>query len=198
MSAWRTRTKGALPVTHHGRLEIINGICLAAFRKAVSVAALTDALASFDEDVAEGRYAQTDVLWRATLRRASDISRTQTARLGCLVTRRPPCCHGARAWASRLRHVRPPSAAIGPGRRVEVDHTAKMSPPPIGRRASSLLSAAVHRPSTKSVAECRLVPSNRETRRDAASSTRGASNQPVDSRESMGTHPATRQQEGRL
>ena len=83
MSAWRTRTKGALPVTHHGRLEIINGICLAAFRKAVSVAALTDALASFDEDVAEGRYAQTDVLWRATLRRASDISRTHTARLGC-------------------------------------------------------------------------------------------------------------------
>jgi len=83
MSAWRTRTKGALPVTHHGRLEIINGICLAAFRKAISVAALTDALASFDEDVAEGRYAQTDVLWRATLRRASDISRTHTARLGC-------------------------------------------------------------------------------------------------------------------
>ena len=83
MSAWRTRTKGALPVTHHGRLEIINGICLAAFRKVISVAALTDALASFDEDVAEGRYVQTDVLWRATLRRASHISRTHTARLGC-------------------------------------------------------------------------------------------------------------------
>ena len=28
MNAWRARTKGALAVTHHGRVEIINGICL--------------------------------------------------------------------------------------------------------------------------------------------------------------------------
>jgi hypothetical protein len=32
MNAWRARTKGAVPVTHHGRVEIVNGICLAAFR----------------------------------------------------------------------------------------------------------------------------------------------------------------------
>ena len=50
MSAWRARVKGALPVTHHGRVEIINGICLAAFRRYITVQAMGDALASFEED----------------------------------------------------------------------------------------------------------------------------------------------------
>jgi hypothetical protein len=83
MSAWRARTRGALPVTPHGRLEIVNGICLATFRKVISVEASIDALASFEEDLAEGRYVQADVLWRATLRRAADLSRAQTPTLGC-------------------------------------------------------------------------------------------------------------------
>ena len=83
MSAWRRRTTGALPVTEHGRLEIINGICLAAFRKAISAEALSDALASFDEDFSHGRYIQVDVLWRAILRRAGEINRNHTSTLGC-------------------------------------------------------------------------------------------------------------------
>ena len=83
MSAWRRRTTGALPVTEHGRLEIINGICLAAFRKVISAEAFSDALASFDEDLSNGRYIQVDVLWRATLRRAGEISRNHTSTLGC-------------------------------------------------------------------------------------------------------------------
>lgn len=83
MSAWRARVKGPLPITEHGRLEIVNGICLAAFRKTLTAAALTDALASFDEDIADGRYGHADVLWRATLRRATEISRTHTAGIGC-------------------------------------------------------------------------------------------------------------------
>ena len=83
MSVWRRRINGALPITRHGRLEIINGICLAAFRNAMSAEALTDALASFDEDLTEGRYVQADVLWRATLRKAAEISRTHTPELGC-------------------------------------------------------------------------------------------------------------------
>lgn len=82
MSAWRARITGALPITEHGRLEIVNGICLAAFRKAIGADALSDALASFDEDVADGRYAQADVLWRATLRRAGEISRVHTPAIG--------------------------------------------------------------------------------------------------------------------
>ena len=83
MSGWRTRTRGALPLTEHGRLEIINGICLAAFRKTVTVAAMRDALASFDEDLGEGRYEHADVLWRATLRRAAELSQAHTSIIGC-------------------------------------------------------------------------------------------------------------------
>jgi predicted nucleic acid-binding protein len=83
MNRWRSRTRGALPLTEHGRLEIINGICLAGFRKSISVDALNDALASFDEDLRDDRYFHADVLWRATLRRALDISRTHTPRIGC-------------------------------------------------------------------------------------------------------------------
>lgn len=66
-----------------GRLEIINGICLAAFRQAISGAAMTDALASFDEDIAEEHYVHVDVLWRAALQRAADLSRTHAPKLGC-------------------------------------------------------------------------------------------------------------------
>ena len=83
MSAWRTRTKGALPLSEHGRLEIVNGICLAAFRKTISAEAMRDAMASFDEDLADQRYVHTDVLWRATLRRAGEISRAHSATVGC-------------------------------------------------------------------------------------------------------------------
>ena len=83
MSAWRRRTRGALPLTPHGQFEVVNGICLAAFRRAISDDAMRDALASFDEDVGDGRYAPADVLWRATLKRASEISRTHTRTLGC-------------------------------------------------------------------------------------------------------------------
>jgi predicted nucleic acid-binding protein len=83
MSAWRARTRGALAVTHHGRIEIINGICLAAFRKLISRPALDDALASFDEDFAAGRYVQADLLWRAALQRAAELSRKYTPTVGC-------------------------------------------------------------------------------------------------------------------
>jgi predicted nucleic acid-binding protein len=83
MSRWRGRTGGALPLTEHGRLEIVNGVCLAAFRKTISADAMRDALASFDEDQREGRYQHADVLWRATLRTAAEISRTRTATIGC-------------------------------------------------------------------------------------------------------------------
>jgi predicted nucleic acid-binding protein len=83
MSAWRSRARGRLPLTESGRLEIVNGICLAGFRKAISSKAVRDALDSLDEDITEGRYVSADVLWRATLRRAAEISRAHTPALGC-------------------------------------------------------------------------------------------------------------------
>lgn len=83
MNAWRRRTRGALVLTLHGRAEIVNGICLAAFRGAISAEARDDALASFDEDVAAGRYGSADLLWRAALQRSADLSRKHTGALGC-------------------------------------------------------------------------------------------------------------------
>jgi len=83
MNTWRARSRGALAVTHHGRAEIVNGICLAAFRGDITTDAKNDALASFDEDIAEGRYVQADLLWRATLQRAGELSRKHTPTLGC-------------------------------------------------------------------------------------------------------------------
>jgi hypothetical protein len=101
MNAWRRRITGALPMTPHGRLEIVNGICLAAFRKVINAAALSDAIASFDEDLAEGRYVEADVLWRATLRRAGELSRAHTPTLGC---RTLDVLHVATAVELGLRH----------------------------------------------------------------------------------------------
>ena len=83
MSAWRARTKGPLAITHHGRAEVINGICLAAFRGLVSAEASSDALASFEEDFSEGRYSRADLLWRATLRQTEQLSLEFTQTLGC-------------------------------------------------------------------------------------------------------------------
>lgn len=83
MNAWRRRIRGTLVLTLHGRAEIVNGICLAAFRGAISAEARDDALASFDEDVATGRYAPADLLWRAALQRSADLSRKHTGTLGC-------------------------------------------------------------------------------------------------------------------
>jgi hypothetical protein len=51
--------------------------------KIISAEALSDAIASFDEDLAEGRYVDDDILWRATLRRAQELSRAHTPALGC-------------------------------------------------------------------------------------------------------------------
>ena len=101
MNAWRARTKGPLPVTHHGRVEVTNGICLAAHRRDITRDALTDTLASLDEDFASGHYRQADLLWRATLNRAADLSRTYSPQLG---TRSLDVLHVASALELELRH----------------------------------------------------------------------------------------------
>jgi predicted nucleic acid-binding protein len=82
MAAWRTRNSGPLPVTHHGRVELVNGLSLAAHRRFISQAALTTALAALDDDFETGRYRQTDLLWRSALKRAGDLSRRYTPVFG--------------------------------------------------------------------------------------------------------------------
>jgi predicted nucleic acid-binding protein len=83
MSLWRKRHPAPLTVTHHGRAEITNAICLAAFRKQITPAALTDTLDSLEEDFLDGRYIQADLLWRATLKQATELARAHTPSVGC-------------------------------------------------------------------------------------------------------------------
>jgi predicted nucleic acid-binding protein len=82
MAAWRSKAKGPLAVTHHGRVELVNGLALTAHRKLIDDRALAAALAALDDDFEAGRYAQVDLLWRATLKRAGDLSRTFSRSLG--------------------------------------------------------------------------------------------------------------------
>ena len=81
--AWRTKISVPLAITHHGRLELINGIGLAAHRGLITEEMHAAALAAVDDDFEQGRYTQADLLWRATLGRAMEISRKFTRTLGC-------------------------------------------------------------------------------------------------------------------
>jgi predicted nucleic acid-binding protein len=101
MNGWRARIRGPLTITHHGRAEIVNGICLASFRGYLTAEDKNDALASFDEDFAEGRYIQADLLWRAALQRSSELSRQHTPSLGC---RSLDVLHVASALELGMRH----------------------------------------------------------------------------------------------
>lgn len=69
-------------MTHHGKIEIINAICRAAFSRDIDDAGMRRALEDFDADLAEGRFEVADILWRSALNRAADLSRTYTASLG--------------------------------------------------------------------------------------------------------------------
>ena len=83
MTAWRAKVGDPLVVTHHGRVELTNGIGLAMYRGIIAAETHDAALAALDDDFAQGRYKQADLLWRATLKRADELSRQHTASLGC-------------------------------------------------------------------------------------------------------------------
>jgi len=83
MAVWRGKIRQPVLVTHHGRVELINGIGLATHRGLITEALYNAALAALDDDFVQGRYVQADLLWRAALKRAADLSREYTATLGC-------------------------------------------------------------------------------------------------------------------
>lgn len=101
LSEWRRRLAGSLPVTHHGRSEITNAIGLAAFRGGLSKTGWGEALAELDADFSEGRLHQADLLWRATLDQAAELSRIYTPELG---TRAADVLHVACALELKLKH----------------------------------------------------------------------------------------------
>jgi len=82
MASWRARVTGALPVTHHGRTEVVNAICRSRFLGHLDDSGCSEALGDFEADLALGRISQADILWRAALNRAADLSRLHTPRLG--------------------------------------------------------------------------------------------------------------------
>jgi predicted nucleic acid-binding protein len=83
MAAWRGKLGDPVLVTYHGRVELTNGIGLAAYRGILTDEAHAAALAALDDDFVQGRYKQTDVLWRATLKRAGELSHDHTPSIGC-------------------------------------------------------------------------------------------------------------------
>lgn len=82
MATWRIKTKGPLPITPHGRVELINGLCLAAHRGLLAPPAHQAALAALDDDFEQGRYTSADLLWRSVLKRSAELSRQFTPSLG--------------------------------------------------------------------------------------------------------------------
>ena len=101
LSDWRRRIGGSLPVTHHGRTEVVNGICRAAFAGQLGEPEMLEALGEVEADFADGRLHQADLLWRAALNRAGELSRKHTSKLG---TRALDVLHVACALELKLRH----------------------------------------------------------------------------------------------
>ena len=83
MADWRKKIGDPLLVTHHGRVELTNGIGLAACRGIITDKIHDAAMSALDDDFAQGRYKPADVLWRATLKRAGELSRKHTRSIGC-------------------------------------------------------------------------------------------------------------------
>jgi predicted nucleic acid-binding protein len=79
---WRQRLRGALPFTRFGRAELVNSLWLAVNRKFIDAPTALAAVEDLDADVAEGRLALVDALWRRTLDTATDLSQAHSAKLG--------------------------------------------------------------------------------------------------------------------
>ena len=82
MVAWRKRTQGSLPVTHHGQTEMVNAIALAMFRGWLTQEDAEKSWGWLEEDFAEGHLVRADILWRSDLNRALELSRAHTPAFG--------------------------------------------------------------------------------------------------------------------
>jgi hypothetical protein len=98
---WRRRIAGALPVTHHGRTELVNAIALAAFRKEISLAAADVSWSALDQAFQSGAFIHADLLWRAALNRAGELSRRFSAQFG---TRSLDVLHVSCALELQMKH----------------------------------------------------------------------------------------------
>jgi predicted nucleic acid-binding protein len=74
--------RGALPITRFGHAELINAVALARFRRHIAVEEFSGALTHISTDFADGDLRFVDLLWRAALDRAAEISRQYVPDLG--------------------------------------------------------------------------------------------------------------------
>jgi len=83
MSLWRGKIGDPVLVTHHSKVELVNAIGLAKYRGMIAGETHDAALDALEDDFRTGRYALTEILWRAAIRRAESLSREHTASVGC-------------------------------------------------------------------------------------------------------------------
>jgi predicted nucleic acid-binding protein len=82
MSMWKGSQKEPVSVTLHGCVEMVNGLALAAHRRAINPAEYRAAVSDFDDDLKHGHYSVVDLQWRSALRRSDSLSRKYSATLG--------------------------------------------------------------------------------------------------------------------
>ncbi len=76
------RFRGVVRITRFGYAELINAMAGAVFRGDISAEQLSGAIAQVEADLRSQRIIMADLLWRATLERAMELSRKHTPRLG--------------------------------------------------------------------------------------------------------------------
>jgi hypothetical protein len=94
------RLRGPVPLTLHGKAELINSVYLAVFRGDISAALADGAMGDLDSDLTQGRLALAEVPWRRVLERAAELSRMHTSSFG---TRTLDVLHVASALELRSR-----------------------------------------------------------------------------------------------
>jgi predicted nucleic acid-binding protein len=82
MAIWKSGQKEPVTVTLYGCAELVNGLALAAHRKAISPTEYRAAVSDFDDDMRYGHYSIVDLQWRSALRRSDSLSRKYSATLG--------------------------------------------------------------------------------------------------------------------
>ena len=82
ISRWSRRNDEPIRVTHHGRTEVVNAICRAAYRGQIDESEASEALGDLAADFAKGHLIQADIFWRSALDRAAELSRKHTPKLG--------------------------------------------------------------------------------------------------------------------
>jgi predicted nucleic acid-binding protein len=101
MAAWRFKNPGLLGLTRFGRVELINSIASAVFRRDIPEAAFHAFVLELATDLMEGRLQLIDVPWRAVLEQTAELSRQYTPTLG---TRSLDVLHVASALELNTRH----------------------------------------------------------------------------------------------